>query len=148
CRPESRRRASAILWLAARLDALVRPGARVLHRARTRGGGLAGCAISAAAAERDTLEHGLTTTASPFVPAREDVKQCLSAAAPRGPRAGGDPYAEAGGCGRVSDNGTVGVCGSPPARGRQRRGLRQPAPTTRAITVSAHAGAASLSHAT
>ena len=43
--------------VAARLEALLRPRARVLRGARTRAGGLARCPISAAAAERDPLEH-------------------------------------------------------------------------------------------
>src|SRR5262249_30725894 len=38
-------------------DALVWSRACVLHRARTRAGGLARCAIPAAAAERDALGH-------------------------------------------------------------------------------------------
>src|SRR5262244_3924100 len=41
------------------------------------------------------------------------------------PRAGGDPYAAARQCGRARDNRDLGGYGSPPARGRQRRGLCQ-----------------------
>ena len=41
------------------------------------------------------------------------------------PRAGGDPYAAAKRCGRVSDDRNLGGYGSPPARGRQRLGSRQ-----------------------
>jgi len=36
------------------------------------------------------------------------------------PRAGGDPYAAARGCGKDGDNRHLGGYGSPPARGRQR----------------------------
>src|SRR5262245_24655458 len=64
------------------------------------------------------------------------LKRCTSAVRPRlqrceamplgcRPRAGGDPYAAARGCGRAGDNRKLGGYGSPPARGRQRLGLCQ-----------------------